>query len=103
MGDLLESFLSSVRARTKHAGKARGDLWGQSTILEAVPDNYPRLERGQGVTIFVCVRMFLCRYTCMRICIYTPVCCVYVYMNDALVDYDGSRCRLSWLNNCVCL
>jgi len=36
MGDLLGSFSGSVWARTKHAGKTCGDLWGQSTILEAV-------------------------------------------------------------------
>jgi len=30
MGDLLESFPGSVWARTKHAGKTYGDLWGQS-------------------------------------------------------------------------
>ena len=35
MGDLLGSFSDSV-SETKHVGKTCGDLWGQSTILEAV-------------------------------------------------------------------
>jgi len=38
MGDLLESFLKSVRVRTKHAEKTRVDLWDQSTILKIVWD-----------------------------------------------------------------
>jgi hypothetical protein len=36
MGDILESFLESVRVRTKHAEKTRVGLWGQSTILKVV-------------------------------------------------------------------
>jgi hypothetical protein len=36
MGDLPGSFPVSVRVMTKHAGKTRVDLWGQSAILKAV-------------------------------------------------------------------
>ena len=36
MGDLLGSFLESVRVRTKHAKKSCVGLWGQSLILQAV-------------------------------------------------------------------
>jgi len=50
MGDLLENFPSSMWTRAKHARKACGDLWGQSTILETVPSNYLGLEGGQGIT-----------------------------------------------------
>ena len=38
MGDLLESFLVSVRVRIKHAEKTRVDFWGQSAILKVVWD-----------------------------------------------------------------
>jgi len=38
MGDLPESFLVSVRVRTKHAEKTHVDLWGQSAILKVVWD-----------------------------------------------------------------
>src|SRR3954470_24292130 len=36
MGDLLGSFLESMRVRSKHAEKTRVGLWGQSIILKAV-------------------------------------------------------------------
>jgi len=45
MDDLLESLPGRVWARTKHAEKVNGDLWGQSTILEAVPINCPRFGK----------------------------------------------------------
>ena len=51
MGDLLESFPGNVWVRTKHAGKAWDDLWGQSTILEVVLDNCPWFRIGWAVTL----------------------------------------------------
>ena len=53
MGDFLGSFLGSVSARTKHTEKARGNLWGQSMILEVVPGNCFDLGRGRVVTVKV--------------------------------------------------
>jgi len=38
MGDLLGSFLVSVRVRTKHAEKTRVCLYGQSAMLKVVWD-----------------------------------------------------------------
>ena len=42
----LGSFLGNMWARTKHDGKTCSDLWGQSTIIKAIPNNYPRSGRG---------------------------------------------------------
>jgi len=41
IGDILGSFSGSVGARTKHTGKACGDLWSPSMIHEAVHGNCP--------------------------------------------------------------
>ena len=46
MGDLLESFPGGVLARMKHVEKAHDDLWGQSTIVEAVSRNCLRPKEG---------------------------------------------------------
>jgi len=35
---------------TKHVGRACGDLWGQSMILEAVHGNCPGPDGVQGIT-----------------------------------------------------
>ena len=35
--------------KTKHVGKACGDLWGKSTVLKVVFANYSQLRRGRGV------------------------------------------------------
>ena len=48
MGDLLGSFPDGMRARTKYIKKTCGDLWGQSTILETVPDNNLRPKERFG-------------------------------------------------------
>jgi len=38
MGDLMRSFIESVRVKTKHGEKTRVGLWCQSTILKVVWD-----------------------------------------------------------------
>jgi len=42
----------------KHAGKACGDLWGQSTILEAVIGK-TRNREGRGITLTIMIIFLL--------------------------------------------
>jgi len=48
MGDLLGGFPGSMWTRTKHIGKACGELWVQSSIFHAIPSNCARSKKFSG-------------------------------------------------------
>jgi len=84
MSDLLRSFLSSVRARTKRARKACGNLWGQMTIFKTILGNclqFRKVTRHYNIYTYACRRT----HTHINVHVY-----VYVYVH-VYVYIQGRR------------